>query len=495
MKILSWFINHRLEVVNFFVGAVVLTFELTAVRIAAPYIGMTIYVWTSIIGTILAALAIGYTLGGYLADKRKNYQDIVLLLLLAAILIFIINLIKDWFLYEIGHVSWPLQWQAFVASVVLFAPPTIVLGSISPYLARLAITDVRTSGRRLSRINAAGTVGSLVGTFVTGYFLFGFIGTKDILDVLALCLIVVSFLILPRFLLPTKLLVVAGFILFLFLPPKIHLAGVFRDIDTNYSRIIVREFSLEKRPVLIMQTDSSLWQSGIYLGGDKGLVFPYAKAFAYAAKQLNNPRSFLVMGGGAFTFPTYLAQTYPAAHIDTVEIDGQLESISQQYFGYKNQANLNVIRADGRQYLNYNSGQYDAIFMDVFVSYIPPFQLLTKEAAVQYNKALNSKGLLAINIVSPVQGPGKTFIVSVVNTYQQVFKNVEVYRVSPDTSPAVKQNLIILASQNAINIGNITFNSPDEAQLFSHRVQLNNGTGRVLTDDFAPVERLADSIR
>lgn len=493
MKILIWVIRYRLEVINFFVGAVVLTFELTATRIAAPYIGMTIYVWTSIIGTILAALAIGYALGGYLADKRKNPQDIVILLLLAGLLIFIVNLIKDWFLHQIGQVSWSLQLQAFIASMVLFAAPTVVLGSISPYLARLSIKDVRTSGRHLSRISAAGTVGSLVGAFATGYFLFGFIGTRYILDVLAFCLILVSFLISPRFLLPHKLLAILGLILVLFLPPKVHLSGLFRDIDTDYNRVVVRELSLEKRPVLVMQTDSSLWQSGIYLDNDNSLVFQYAKAFAYVAKTLDNPQDFLVMGGGAFTIPSYLAQTYPAVRIDTVEIDDQMESISQRYFGYKNRANLNVIKADGRQFLNRNSRQYNAIFMDVFVSYIPPFQLLTKEAAAQYGKALNPDGLLAINIVSPVEGPGRSFVESVVSTFRQVFNHIEVYRMSPDTDPTVRQNLIILASQNTIDFEGVSASSPDEAPLFGYKVQFTDKVGLVLSDDFAPVERLSAS--
>jgi predicted membrane-bound spermidine synthase len=187
--------DYDLEFVNFVTGGVILTFELVASRIITPYIGGTIYTWTSIIGVILAALATGYWYGGKLADERHKKSDIVLLLIAAAFLILVVNLFKDKVLTIISGINWPLQWQAFIAGVILFAAPTAVLGAISPYLTRLSITDIKTSGQRVARMNTWGTIGSLCGTFLTGYVTFGYMGTKMVIFSLTIALLLVSFVI------------------------------------------------------------------------------------------------------------------------------------------------------------------------------------------------------------------------------------------------------------------------------------------------------------
>src|SRR3989344_2258005 len=280
---LSFIHKYRFEAVNFVAGAVVLTFELVATRGAAPYIGTTIYAWTSIIGVILAALAVGYWLGGYLADKRKRAEDVILLLMITAGMIFIFNLIKDWLLFQISQTGLPLQIQAFGASLLLFAPPAVALGAVSPYLARLSLTGLGTSGRHIARISAAGTIGSLVGTFLTGYLLFGFIGTRNILSVLVLFLVLGSFLLTSRFILIPRILLGAAAFLSLVISPSLHLTGVVSDIDTHYQRLAVRDTVYRNRPVRVLQTDALAWQSGIYRDGDNGLAFPYLRAFSYVA--------------------------------------------------------------------------------------------------------------------------------------------------------------------------------------------------------------------
>lgn len=48
------------EFVVFVSGAVLLSIELLATRLLAPWFGNSIYVWGSCIGTFLAALSVGY---------------------------------------------------------------------------------------------------------------------------------------------------------------------------------------------------------------------------------------------------------------------------------------------------------------------------------------------------------------------------------------------------------------------------------------------------
>lgn len=474
--------KYKLEFVNFVVGAAVLTFELTAARIVAPYSGSSIYIWTSIIGVILAALSLGYWLGGKMADLRRRNEDIVLLLAIAAGFILLVNVIKDPLLSSITDNSLPLQWQALIASLVLFAVPTILLGMVSPYLARLNITKLANSGQKLASINAWGTVGSLFGTFLTGYVLFGFVGTRYMLAGIAATLILISFVMSGRTLLPMRAALLLVILLSFFSPPALSYTGIKAEEDTRYSRVTVRDVQFGLRPVRVLQTDRQYWQSGVYLDGDKSLVFPYTQGFYLLSQSNPSAQSSLVIGGGAFTFPEYLARAMPTSKVDVVEIDGGLVDISKKYFDFSPPANLNVIIADGRQYLNSNDKKYDFIFVDAFSSVEPPFQLFTKEAALRAKSSLTPDGAWIANVISSVEGPKSEMVSSVVSTYRHIFKNVDVYQVDAGYGAGHRQNLLVVASNKRLN-------SP-----LSHlRLSYPPKAGRVLTDNFAPVERMSSN--
>lgn len=472
--------KYKLEFVNFIVGAAVLTFELTASRIAAPYIGTSIYIWTSIIGVILAALALGYWLGGKLADRRKRGEDITLLLSLAAGLILIVNSIKDPLLGLITSNALPLQWQALIASIVLFAVPTIVLGMVSPYLARLNITKLANSGQKLASISAWGTVGSLVGTFLTGYVLFGFVGARHLLVGIALVLLLISFIMSYRNYWLARLALTAVIIIQLFSSPALVFGSVVADLDTRYNRVTVRDVEYGTRPVRVLQMDREYWQSAVYMDGGKDLVFSYTQAFYSLAQSNPTAKRQLIIGGGAFTFPEFLARSMPGSKVDVVEIDGGLVEVSSKYFNFKQPSNLKIIIADGRQYLNTTSKKYDFIYLDAFSSVEPPFQLFTEEAATLAKNSITADGSVIINVIAAVEGDRAQMLESVVTTFAGVFKNVDVYRVNTGFGLDRTQNLIVVAGDSRV-----------ESPLSTLRISPKHiNPGQALTDDFAPVERM-----
>jgi predicted membrane-bound spermidine synthase len=472
--------KYKLEFVNFVVGAAVLTFELTASRVAAPYIGTSIYIWTSIIGVILAALALGYWLGGKLADKRRREEDIALLLCLSAGLILIINSIKDPLLGVITNNALPLQWQALIASILLFSVPTVVLGMVSPYLARLNITKLVDSGQKLASISAWGTVGSLFGTFLTGYILFGFVGARHLLTGIALTLLLVSFVMSIRKYLLTRMVLAGVIILQLIWSPALVFGNVVADLDTRYNRVTVRDVKYGTRPVRVLQMDREYWQSGVYLDNAKSLVFPYTQAFYSLAQSNPAAKRQLIIGGGAFTFPEFLALSMPESQVDVVEIDGELVEISNKYFNFKQPSNLEIIIADGRQYLNTVSKNYDFIYLDAFSSVEPPFQLFTIEAAKLAKSSLTAEGSVIINVIASVEGDRAQMLNSVVTTFAKVFKSVDVYRVNAELRYDQAQNLVVVAGDGSV-----------ESTLSALRLPFSHiNPGQVLSDDFAPVERM-----
>ncbi len=484
--------NYSLEFVNFTVGAVVLTFELVAARIVTPYIGNTIYTWTSIIGVILAALAAGYWLGGWLADHRKQTDDVVKLLTLAAACILIMAVLKDGILSTISGNSLPLQLQALLAGLVLFAIPTLLLGAASPYLARLSITDIKTSGQRLARMSAAGTAGSLLGTFLTGYVLFGYLGTHVIICLLILTLIAISFVLPGRLLLVQRSLIALAAALLSFTSLPVNAAGLVRDADTAYSRVLIRNVQITGGPARILQIDNQGLESGEYLDGSNRLAFGYNRAFAFLSGLNARAEDCLIIGGGAFSLPSYFSRTQPGTRIDVVELDGKLQNLSSEYFGFKKPDGMQIYTQDGRAFLNRNNRRYDAIYNDAFTSVIPPFQLLTKEATLRLKASLKAGGFVAMNIISPLDS--EPFL-STAKTIRSVFPFAVAFPVNPSLRREANQNIILVASNDKIQSSQLEALAQTAEE---HDFALNSFTpdlksGIVMTDNYAPVERLVSN--
>lgn len=487
MQFVGFYRQYQFECISFVVGVVELTLELTAARIAAPYIGLTIYVWTSVIGVILAALALGYLVGGRLADRRKHILDVVYLLLGAAVLIGLINAIKDPLLAGLSR--WPLgpQLQALVASCILFAVPTIVLGAVTPYLARLSVVDVATSGTKVSRINAAGTFGALFGTFFTGFYLFAIVGTRNILSLLVLILVITSLGLVPRKQTRLRIVLLVLSVLLLLMPSHIHLSGVRKDFDTAYNRYMIRE----SPDIRILQGDAAAWESGVYKDPAKGPLFPYIQTFGSAAALPQQPKRYLVIGGGAFTLPTLLRQSHPNAQIDVVEIDKALQPISKQFFNFNPAANIHVYTQDGRQFLNSSHQKYDMVYLDAFSNATPPFQLLTAETNERIRALLAPNGLVAVNIVSRAAGTGEVFVSSISQTYHAIFSDVRMFSITNAASTDL-QNILLLASSHDLG-PRITAVANQDGKFYAatrNQLRPSSNIGRILTDDFAPVEQM-----
>src|SRR5688500_20195711 len=68
--------RYALETTVFVCGAVVMIYEIIGSRIVAPFIGTSTYVWTSLIGVILAALSLGYWSGGRGGGRRAEGEGV-----------------------------------------------------------------------------------------------------------------------------------------------------------------------------------------------------------------------------------------------------------------------------------------------------------------------------------------------------------------------------------------------------------------------------------
>ncbi len=151
-------------------GFVIMSLELLGGRVLAPYFGGSIYVWGSIITVFMLALSAGYLLGGHLSLKRPNLRKLGLILIVAGVLVCPLVLIAEPAMGWIFDRVEDPRYGSLLASLVLFMPPTIILGMISPYAVRLLVKATEESGRVAGTLYFVSTFGSALGTLATSFY-------------------------------------------------------------------------------------------------------------------------------------------------------------------------------------------------------------------------------------------------------------------------------------------------------------------------------------
>ncbi|MEJ7701701.1 MAG: fused MFS/spermidine synthase [Pyrinomonadaceae bacterium] len=186
-----------LEITVFVCGALVMIYEIIGSRLLSPYIGASTYVWTSLIGVILAALSLGYWLGGKIADRRPEIKILAAVIFFAGGLVSLTIFSKDLILSFIAGSALQLEVKSLIAALLLFAPASVLLGFVTPYAVKLKMSSLADAGKTVGRLYALSTVGSILGTFLAGFFLIPFVGSTRTLYLIAACLISLSFLLVP----------------------------------------------------------------------------------------------------------------------------------------------------------------------------------------------------------------------------------------------------------------------------------------------------------
>jgi spermidine synthase len=484
-----------LDITVFVCGAVVMVFEITGSRVLSPFLGASTYVWTSLIGVILASLSLGYWLGGKLADRRPDIRILSLAILLAGGFISVTVLTKEVILSSIETTPLGIEFRSVLAALILFAPASVCLGFVTPYCVRLRMSAIEQSGSTVGRLYALSTVGSIAGTFAAGFFLIPFVGSIRTLYAIAAILIITSALLVPFALSRINISVLIVFLLSVAgneaMTSVLRTQKGLHDIDTEYSRAqIVRTIDpASGRPIRALATDPYFTQSAIFLDSDE-LVFEYSRFFHLVRHAKPDFRSVLVIGGAGYSIPKDLLRHYPSAQIDVVEIDEGMTEIAREFFRLKDDPRLTIHHQDARTFLRQEpAASYDAIMMDAFGSlFAVPYQLTTVETVREMADRLNPDGVVIFNLGSAITGDASLFLQAQLATYRSVFPQLYVFKVKPHMDDARLQNLIIVASKAKTPLPP-TSNDVEIQGLLSHKYEIGpDSSAQILTDDLAPVE-------
>jgi len=416
-----------------------MTLELTASRVLAKYLGVSLFTWTGIIGVMLAGTALGNLTGGWIADRvNRPGGTLSPRWVLATILIFAgaftsVLMITVEFVDQrrpfdhYGPISQVLAW-----SFSLFFAPMYLLGMISPQVIRLAVPDVAHVGRVAGRVYAWSTTGAIVGTFAAGYLLLSSLGMYKTLLAMSLILILTS-LIVARVWDNNTLLylfsivlggVTGGFIL------DIRSGGRNEDLvnltETNYYTIQVtwervpqlddhgRKVLDEKgrelhiRSGRLQLTLDHLVHSTVDPDDDGYLHYAHEYVqmeFLRGARALNPTPRVLVIGGGGYTFPRYAMNMLPETRMDVVEIDPGVTKVAREYLGLKDRDGLEIIHMDGRQFIaeKVPAETYDLVIQDAVNDLSVPSHLLTKEYNDAVKKALKPNGVYLLTVIDVIK--------------------------------------------------------------------------------------------
>lgn len=457
--------------ISFLTGFALLTFELAAARILAPTIGSSTYVWTGVIGVIIAALSAGFYIGGRVADRRARPTDVVALLLLAGVATIFTLLCYDSVLQSVVESFRDSRIQAVVAALVLFAPTSFLIGVTSPYLAKLNVTSLTSTGRAVASLDMFNAIGGIVGTFVTGFFLFGYIGSHQTIGLVSVLLVAASWGIRPRIYIGRRL-IISAVVLIGAMSPAAVIEGITK-IDTASAHYEVIQGFLGDRQVVGLMTGPSGTQSAVYANGVTDPVFWYTREMTRLAIAWQ-PESVLILGGGAFTMPQYLSTQLPDTQIDVVEIDPELRTISQDYFGYTNPSNVNEVFTDARSFVNQSMKKYDVVLVDVYGDTSIPFTFMTKEYGRALARLVAPGGVVIANVIGGLEGPCRETLYAVDAAYRSSLPHV-LYARDPERTEQ-RVNHVLMYSTHKIHASGLR--------------ELKSINMAPYTDNFAPAERL-----
>jgi spermidine synthase len=498
--------------------------ELVAGRLIARHVGSSLYTWTSVIGIVLAGIAAGNYIGGRLADRYRPREALASLFLLASATCLLIPLLNDrvgaaFFLRE-------QEWAARIALHVLlvFFVPSAMMGTISPVAAKMALEMSRQTGRTVGSIYSWGAVGSIVGTFLTGYFLIARMGTVSVLLSVAAVLLAMSLFFGVKSLLPYVWsgVVVACFLVALgpwgwsqTIGTRLGLRddaaeGVHFQEESQYSFIRVEEEGDMEGSTRSMTLDY-LIHAYIDMESPDRLQYEYEMVYAglteLAARdwpQDRAPRS-LSLGGGGFVFPRWMLGRWPGAYVEVAELDPAVTRAAFEAFGLSRQTPLKIFNLDARNHVDNllmamdqgaDVGRFDFVYGDAFNHYSPPFHLTTYEFNEKVRRLMSPDGVFLANVIDIYRSG--LFLGAMVNTFEKSFPHVYVLgtTLTQPNDEDGRDTYVVVGATRPLPFEQydwIRYPGPllEAEQLATLR---ERSGGLILTDDFAPVDNLLEPV-
>jgi spermidine synthase len=484
-------------------GASVMIVEILGSRVLAPSFGTTLHVWSALITVTLAALAIGYAVGGRVADRRPGLPSLMVVMAVAAGVLLLSDLMTKPVLkaaYGAGMVG-----GTFVAATLLFLPCLFLLGMVSPMAVRAA-ADQKQLGTSVGNLYALSTVGSVAGSLSVSLLLIPnmTVHSAILATVVALTLPPLVYL----FFHARRLQMVLFLLVVIFASVATKGLGEEADREILYKNIsypVTARVPSSYGDLVVSDYRGVryLFLNGVQQGSMIGDV-SFAK-YAYGLGRLSTargiPKKMLIWGLGAGVYARAMAEA--GVEVTVIEIDPMSEQVARDHFGLP--ATVRVIIGDARTEsvrLQRQKESFDVIVLDAFSGDTPPFHLLTREAFGTL-RDLAPNGLIIANIVGGLAGEEARVVTSVQRTMESIFGPTRVF--SPNWllfgKPAGFVSTMFLVSGSLpdepapfpLKVSAEVRREKYVESVFASELTLPKENAVILTDDFAPLEAWSDA--
>jgi spermidine synthase len=376
---------------TFICGICLMTVEMTASRILAPYFGTSLFVWANIIGVVLLALSLGYYWGGKFADRSPTANKLYYLIFAAAVW----TASMPWFSTSILRATLTFPSTAvfglsLLAAILIYFVPCTIFGMISPYILKLLSKNQKNLGSEAGRLSAVSTIGCLLGTFLPVLVGLPLIGTLRTILICAAILFFTASLGLKRKSL--QLFTIITLIMIWFAPVFVSSANTIYSGESSYSFVRVYERFGNR----FLQIDDPRAVHSIKMA-DSTITHNYWD-YAIAVPAQIPTKSTLILGVAGGNISNLFNQYFPDMKITGIEIDPLVVEVGKQFFNTTQNPNTKIITEEARNYLAHTSEKYDLIVLDTYHNLNLPIHLSTTEFFSLIRDHLTSNGTVAINV-------------------------------------------------------------------------------------------------
>lgn len=462
------------RVLVFSSSAAVLVLEILAGRLMAPYVGVSLETFTGIIGVVLAGIALGTALGGRLADRF----DPARLLGPAYVIGGVLSWWSLWVVFTLGPDIGRGPAAIVGLSFLGFFAPAAVLSAVSPLVTKLRLRHLDETGTVVGSLSAWGTGGALFGVFVTGFVLVAAWPTKPIVLTVGAVLVVAGAALTGWSTRRPPSIAIVAVVLVSF---GVGVSGTSPcAFESAYfcGRVIADPDDPDVRLLVL----DDLVHAAIDLEDPDDLQIRYVRLLAAAIDA--RPAGALDVahvGGGGFTLPGYVARSRPGSTNTVFEIDDVLLDVARDEMGYVPDANTEIVIGDARLLLSdLDDASRDLVVGDAFGGTSVPWHLTTTEFLDEVVRVLRPDGVYALNLID---GGANDFAEWQARTLTDRFAFVEL--IVPVGGVADVANQVFVASNAPLSRFAIGADGTwvDDIAAFA-------ADGRVLTDDYAPVDQL-----
>jgi spermidine synthase/MFS family permease len=476
----------------FLSSAAVLVLEILAARLMAPYVGVTLEVYTAIIGVVLAGIAVGSWLGGRAADRVDPRGMVGPLLIVGGILAFLSLPLVDGLG---GGLRGATAGTTTLLTFLGFFAPAAVLSAVTPAIIKLRLASLDETGRVVGRLSAISTAGAIVGTFITGFVLVAAWPSRPVVRVVAVSLVLLGIGV-SLWLRRARPLSVGSVI-------AAVLAGLFSFAASHpcehesayYCAYIEQDPDRESGRALWLDT---LRHSYVDLEDPSHLEFTYMQWFGDVLTALapeGEPLEVLHVGGAGFTMPQYLREEHPGSTSTVLELDELLVELAVEKLGLELDDDIEVLTGDARLGIRRTpQDAYDVVIGDAFGGVAVPWHLTTVEFLEQVEARLTADGVYVMNLVDYAE---RGFLRAQAATVAAVFDHIAVIAAPDSFGPSggtVGGNFVLVASHQQLPVDGIrdanAARARDDEILTGAQLDEFVGDAEVLTDDHAPVDQL-----